>query len=189
MCVTICSQNLDNTVTDFDDGTSKVPAAQVINHDFRSFSLSRPYASAADVGSLMIRFTSRPAILPASFVACLLRVIEVSRNSDNCLCYGFAQITPCVCFQLLQNHSRDFLRRICLAFNVYLIIFAHVALDGRNSVVVGFVLLDVLLFHQSVFRRFFAKADNRGCRSCTVVVYDNNRLTAFHYCYTRVCCT
>ncbi len=33
-------------------------------------SLSRPYASDAAVGSLMILFTSRPAILPASFVAC-----------------------------------------------------------------------------------------------------------------------
>src|SRR5438552_19022526 len=29
-----------------------------------------PYASAAAVGSLMMRSTSRPAILPASFVAC-----------------------------------------------------------------------------------------------------------------------
>ena len=33
-------------------------------------SLSSPYASDAAVGSLIILFTSRPAILPASFVAC-----------------------------------------------------------------------------------------------------------------------
>ena len=32
--------------------------------------LSMPYANAAAVGSLMIRFTSSPAISPASFVAC-----------------------------------------------------------------------------------------------------------------------
>ena len=32
--------------------------------------LSKPYASAAAVGSLMIRKTSRPAIFPASLVAC-----------------------------------------------------------------------------------------------------------------------
>ena len=32
-------------------------------------SLSKPYARAAAVGSLMIRITSRPAILPASLVA------------------------------------------------------------------------------------------------------------------------
>ena len=33
------------------------------------FFLSAPYASAAAVGSLIIRLTSRPAILPASLVA------------------------------------------------------------------------------------------------------------------------
>jgi len=34
------------------------------------FFLSRPYASAAAVGSLMMRLTSNPAILPAALVAC-----------------------------------------------------------------------------------------------------------------------
>ena len=51
--------------------TSKVPPPRSYTMIFCSFSLSRPYASAAAVGSLMIRFTSRPAILPASLVACL----------------------------------------------------------------------------------------------------------------------
>ncbi len=38
--------------------------------DFSSLSvLSKPYANAAAVGSLMIRSTSKPAILPASLVA------------------------------------------------------------------------------------------------------------------------
>ena len=32
--------------------------------------LSNPYANAAAVGSLMILLTSRPAIFPASLVAC-----------------------------------------------------------------------------------------------------------------------
>ena len=45
-------------------------AAKVVHHDLLVvLSLSRPYASAAAVGSFMIRLTSRPAILPASFVA------------------------------------------------------------------------------------------------------------------------
>ncbi len=35
-----------------------------------SVSLSRWYASAAEVGSLMMRSTFRPAICPASLVAC-----------------------------------------------------------------------------------------------------------------------
>ena len=35
------------------------------------FFLSKPYANAAAVGSLIILLTSKPAIVPASFVACL----------------------------------------------------------------------------------------------------------------------
>ena len=51
--------------------TSKVPPPRSKTAIFSSFLLSRPYANAAAVGSLIIRFTSRPAILPASLVACL----------------------------------------------------------------------------------------------------------------------
>ena len=49
--------------------TSNVPPPKSYTMIFCSFSLSRPYASAAAVGSLIILFTSRPAILPASLVA------------------------------------------------------------------------------------------------------------------------
>ena len=49
--------------------TSNVPPPKSYTMIFCSCSLSRPYERAAAVGSLMIRFTSRPAILPASFVA------------------------------------------------------------------------------------------------------------------------
>ncbi len=51
--------------------TSKVPPPKSYTMIFCSTSLSNPYANAAAVGSLIIRFTSNPAILPASFVACL----------------------------------------------------------------------------------------------------------------------
>ena len=50
--------------------TSKVPPPRSKTRTVWSASLlSRPYASAAAVGSLMIRSTSRPAICPASLVA------------------------------------------------------------------------------------------------------------------------
>ena len=51
--------------------TSKVPPPKSYTAIFWPFFLSKPYAKAAAVGSLIIRFTSKPAILPASFVACL----------------------------------------------------------------------------------------------------------------------
>ena len=50
--------------------TSKVPPPKSYTATLRSPSfLSIPNASAAAVGSLMIRLTSKPAILPASLVA------------------------------------------------------------------------------------------------------------------------
>ena len=49
--------------------TSKVPPPRSKTRIVWSASLSSPYASEAAVGSLMIRSTLRPAILPASFVA------------------------------------------------------------------------------------------------------------------------
>ena len=52
--------------------TSRVPPPRSKTRIFWDCpALSRPYARAAAVGSLMIRTTSRPAILPASLVACL----------------------------------------------------------------------------------------------------------------------
>ena len=50
--------------------TSNVPPPKSYTNTFCSWSnLSNPNAKAAAVGSLIIRSTSKPAILPASFVA------------------------------------------------------------------------------------------------------------------------
>ena len=48
---------------------SKVPPPRSKTAIVSSVLLSRPYASEAAVGSLMMRSTSRPAMRPASFVA------------------------------------------------------------------------------------------------------------------------
>ena len=50
--------------------TSKVPPPRSKTRMVCSSSLSSPYASEAAVGSFIMRSTSRPAILPASLVAC-----------------------------------------------------------------------------------------------------------------------
>src|SRR5829696_7021553 len=51
--------------------TSNVPPPRSKTRMVCSSSLSSPYARAAAVGSLMMRLTSRPAMRPASLVACL----------------------------------------------------------------------------------------------------------------------
>ena len=48
---------------------SNVPPPRSYTAIVSSFFLSSPYASAAAVGSLTMRMTSRPAMLPASLVA------------------------------------------------------------------------------------------------------------------------
>ena len=48
---------------------SNVPPPKSYTAIFSFFFLSRPYASEAAVGSFTMRFTSRPAMRPASFVA------------------------------------------------------------------------------------------------------------------------
>ena len=54
----------------FKSETSKVPPPKSKINTFLSLStLSKPYAIAAAVGSLIILNTSSPAIIPASFVA------------------------------------------------------------------------------------------------------------------------
>ena len=56
--------------------TSKVPPPKSYTIIFCDDSLSSPYESAAEVGSFIIRFTSRPAIFPASLVAFLCESLK-----------------------------------------------------------------------------------------------------------------
>jgi len=51
--------------------TSNVPPPRSKTSIFFSPFLSKPYAIAAAVGSLIIRATFKPEMVPASFVACL----------------------------------------------------------------------------------------------------------------------
>ena len=55
---------------------SKVPPPKSYTAINLSSFLSNPYARAAAVGSLIILYTSNPAILPASFVACLWELLK-----------------------------------------------------------------------------------------------------------------
>src|SRR6185437_9065146 len=68
--VTIGGFHLDDAFADLRIEISNVPPPKSYTAMVSSLPLSSPYASAAAVGSLMIRFTSSPAILPASLVAC-----------------------------------------------------------------------------------------------------------------------
>ena len=55
---------------------SNVPPPKSYTATVPDFFLSKPYANAAAVGSFTILSTSKPAILPASFVACLCESLK-----------------------------------------------------------------------------------------------------------------
>ena len=91
---------------------SNVPPPRSKTAIFSSFFLSNPYAREAAVGSLIMRNTLRPAMRPASLVACLWLSLKVSRYGNNSLGYLFTKIVFCRLLHLLQDKSRNFCRTI-----------------------------------------------------------------------------
>ena len=67
--VAVGGLDLDDAFAHFQNGNIEGAAAEVIDGDGFVLFLVEAIASAAAVGSLTMRFTSRPAILPASLVA------------------------------------------------------------------------------------------------------------------------
>jgi len=67
--VAVGRDDLDDALADLEDGDVERASAEVVDRDDLAVLLVRPYASAAAVGSLMMRTTLRPAMRPASFVA------------------------------------------------------------------------------------------------------------------------
>ena len=81
-----------------------------------SFSFfSSPYASAAAVGSLMMRRTLRPGDLAGVLGRLALRVVEVRGNRDDRVGDLLAEVRLSVGLELLQDHRGDLLGREVLA--------------------------------------------------------------------------
>src|SRR4029079_17201074 len=116
--------------------TSKVPPPRSKTRIVWSVSLSSPYASEAAVGSLMMRLTSKPAILPASLVALrwvaveagdlagvlrrlALVVVEVRGDGDHRAVDGVAEVGLGVGLQLAEDHRADLGRAELLAARVH----------------------------------------------------------------------
>ena len=92
--------------------TSRVPPPKSKTRIFMSFfALSRPKASEAAVGSLMILATSSPAIVPASLVACrwlsskyagtvITALVTVSPVKASASCFIFCSMNADICWGL-----------------------------------------------------------------------------------------
>ena len=138
MRITICGQYFKCTVSQFQDGDIERTSAQVINEDLLFLvglvdSISQRCCGRFVDDALDLQSGDASGILRRL----TLRVVEVSRHGDDRLGDGRADICFRICFQLLQDHCGDLLRRILLSFHFYLFARAHQTLDGRDRVLVG----------------------------------------------------
>ena len=182
------SQYLLYTVAHLNDGDIECTAAQVIYHNSLVVFLIdtvRKCSSSRLVDDTLYRQTCDLSCI----LGCLtLRVGEVCRNGDNCLCYRLTQICFCICFQLLEDHCGDLLRCILLAVDIHFIVRTHVTLDRRNRALrVCDCLTLCSLTNQTLAG--LREAHNRRSRSCALGVGDYDCVAAFHNGNTRVCCT
>ena len=115
-----------------------------------------------------------------------LAVVEVSRNRDDSLRDRLTEVCFCIALELLQDHGRDFLRRVILAINRDLVVrVAHVALDGRDRAVrVRHSLALCQLADEAL--AILREADDRRRDAATFRVRDDGRFAAFHDGYDGV---
>ena len=186
MGIAVGSFYFKHAVAQFQDADIEGTAAQVIYQDGMVVS----FVNAIGQGSRS-RFVDDTQHFQAGNLACVfgcltLGIGEVSRNSDNCLGHGFAQIFFRVRFQLLQDHGGNFFRRIFLVANFHTVTsFAHMTFnraDGTGRV--GDRLTFCHLAYQALV--VFCKAYNRRSQAAAFRVRDDGRFAAFHYCNNRV---
>ncbi|MNC42390.1 NAD-specific glutamate dehydrogenase [compost metagenome] len=170
---------MESAVAQFQNGHVEGTAAQVINQDGFVAVL---FQAVCQSGSC--RLVDDPQHFQACDLAGILgglalAVIEISRNSNNGLSNGLAQICFRVGLQLLENHSRNFLRGIVVVVNLFLMVGAHMALDGDDGALrvgdglaLGGFANDTLAV--------LLEAYNGGSGARPFRIGDNYRFAAFH---------
>ena len=180
-------KHFKDTVGDFKDGDIECAAAQVKNHDLLLL-IVFVNAVCKRSGSRLVNNTKNiKACDLAGILGCLALCIgEVCRNGDDRLRNGCAEICLGIRFQLLQDHRGDFLRGIFLRVDRYLIVRAHVALDGHYGAI---RVCDRLSLCNGADHTaaVFCKCNNARCGSCPLGICDNRGLAALIYSNTRIC--
>src|SRR6267143_1347658 len=142
--------------------TSNVPRPRSRTQIFPSPFLSSPYARAAAVGSFTRRWTSRPAILPASLVACLWLSLK----------YAGTVITACVTLSL-RNDSASVLifRRIIALISCGVYVFPSIV-TLKSVPILRLIWITVRSGFRTACR--FAGSPTRICPSFVNATTDGN---------------
>ena len=115
-----------------------------------------------------------------------LTVVKIGRHRNDRLRYRFAKVRLRIRLELLQDHRRDFRRRVALAVNLHFVItFAHVPLDRADRT--------GRIRHRLSLRQLSDKAlpilretHHRRRQAAALRVRDNGRLAAFHDRYDGI---
>ena len=135
MVVTGGRQHLEDTVRDLEQRYIKGTAAEVKDHDLLILFLVHTVCQCG--GGRLVDDTQnlQTGDLAGVLGRLTLCVGEVSRHRDDSLRHGRTEIRLGIRLHLLQNHSGNLLRRVALAVNGYLVVAAHLTLDGADRAV------------------------------------------------------
>ena len=183
--VTGSSQNLDDAVADVQDGHIEGAAAQVVDHDLLLGFLIQAIGQSSCGGLVDDTLHVQAGDLAGILGGLTLGIAKVSRNRDDSLGDGLAQIAFRVSLQLLQDHSADLLGGVVLAVQIHMVILAHVTLDGRDGAVsIG----DRLALCNLTNHTLAGLGECYHGRGSTVAlcIGDDNRLAAFQNSNTGI---
>ena len=186
--VAVGGKHFDDAVADVQDGHIERAAAEVVDHDLLLGFLVNAIGKRRCRRLVDDTLDFQTRNLAGVLGRLTLGVVEVSRNGDDSLGHGTAQIGFSVCLQLLQNHGGNFLRGVLLAVDVDLIVGAHVTLDRSDGALMVRDRLTLCDLTDHTLTGLRERHNGRG-GAVAFRVCDNDGLAAFHNCYTAVGCT
>ena len=122
-------ENLDNAVTDLEDGYVERAAAEVVDHDLLILLLIKTVSKSSRGRLIDDTLDVKSGDSAGVLRSLTLSVGEVCGNGDNSLGDLLSEICLGVSLELLEHHCRNLLRSIALAVDVDLVVCAHLALD------------------------------------------------------------
>ena len=184
--IAVGCENFERTAGEFEDGYIERTTAEVEYENRFVFVLVKAISQSSCRRFVDDTQNFETGNLTSIFGSLTLAVVEISRNRDYSLADRFAEICFSISFELLQNHSGDFLRGVILAINADLVvIFAHMAFDGSNRAVrVGHSLTLSELTNEAL--TVLRETNNRRGDTAAFRVRDNGRFAAFHNGYNGV---
>ena len=179
---------LSINIVNFENGDVECPSTKVVDEDGLIVALVGSVRKCSS-GWLVDDSKNIHSSNTASILCCLsLCIGEVCRACNDSLLDFMSKIGFSICFQLLENKRRDFLRSVVGSIDVGLPISPHVSLDRNHGTLwIGYGLSLGSNTDQTL--SVFVECDNGGCGTCTLCIGDNNGFTVFDCCYTAVGCS